>query len=216
MMTNKTFRKSKYVSVLLAGAAAVALSACDDGNNNMSTDNIYGDTTTCAQDFDAQACTDAFNTAKVEHIQQAPKFTTKEECEAAGFSACEIVPANTTTTNPDGTQTQHASSGGGMFMPMMMGYMMGRMMGGGGLMGGGAPTQGGPNTAPQQAGKQGWSGASRPVYANRDGYLYTGNTNVGRVAPGTTSLSGSRVAMRTPERGGFGSSANRFASGGGS
>jgi uncharacterized protein YgiB involved in biofilm formation len=212
---NKTpFRKSKYVTVLLAGAAAVALSACDDGTNNMSSDNIYGDTATCAQDFDAQTCSDAFNAAKVEHIQQAPKFTTKEECEAAGFSACEVVPANTTITNPDGTQTQHASSGGGMFMPMMMGYMMGRMMGGGGGFMGGAPNT---NTAPPQAGgKPGWSGASRPVYANRDGYLYTGGTNVGRVAPGTTSLSGSRVAMRTPERGGFGSSANRFASGGGS
>ncbi|MBL8629546.1 MAG: DUF1190 domain-containing protein [Rhodospirillaceae bacterium] len=188
---SRSARKSRYVSVLLAGAAAVALSACDDGTNNMS-ETIYGDTTTCAQDFGSQACADAQNAAKAEHIQQAPKFATKEECEAAGFSACEVVPAGTAVTNADGTQTQQASSGGGMFMPMMMGYMMGRMMGGG------------------------MSGPARPVYANRDGYLYTGGTNVGRVAPGTTSLSGSRVAMRAPERGGFSGSANRFASGGGS
>lgn len=160
-------RKSRYVSVLLAGAAALALSSC---NGNGEDNTLYGDPNACAQDFDAQSCTTAYQAAKDEHVKTAPKFTTKEECEAAGWAACDIAPQTPATIQ---------AGGGGMFMPLMMGYMMGRMMGGGGMMG-------------------------QPVYGNRNGLMFAGGRNVGRVAPGTTSLSGSRVAMRTPTRGGFG------------
>jgi uncharacterized protein YgiB involved in biofilm formation len=202
-------RKSKYVSVLLASAATMALTACDQGNVNTGsgTDEIlYGDTMTCAQDFDADACKAAYDAAKTAHAQTAPKFATKEECEAAGFTACEEAPKPAEGT---ANTTQQANSGGGMFMPLMMGYMMGRMMSP--PMGGmGLPNQT-PNTNP--ANKPGWNGASRPVYANRDGYLFAGGSNVGRVAPGTTSLAGNRVAMRTADRGGFGSTANRMSGG---
>lgn len=61
-----------------------------------------------------------------------------------------------------------------MFMPMMMGFMMGRMLGGG--VGGGFP--------------------ARPVYGDRNGYLHANGQNVGRVAPGTTSLGQNGITMR--------------------
>jgi hypothetical protein len=44
----------------------------------------------------------------------------------------------------------------------------------------------------------------QPVYGNRNGYMFAGGRNIGQVAPGTTSLAGSKVAMRAPARGGFG------------
>ena len=160
-------RKSRYVSVLLAGAS-LALSSCAGTGDENTT--VYGDADTCAQDWDAQSCTTAYRAAKEEHVKTAPKFTTKEECEAAGWAACEVAPQTPTTAQ---------AGGGGMFMPMMMGYMMGRMMGGGGMMG-------------------------QPVYGNRNGYMFAaGGRNVGQVAPGTTSLAGNKVTMRTPARGGF-------------
>jgi len=183
-------RKSRYVTVLLAGAA---LAACDESPNPLE-GKVFGDVAACTQEADPAACEQGFTAAKQEHSQQAPKFATKEECEAAGYSPCE----GATVQTADGSS--HS-----MFMPMMMGFMMGRMLGGGGMMG-----QGRPGAAPGP----GPATTSRPVYGDRNGYLYTGNTAVGRVAPGTTSLSGQTVGARTVSRGGFGASGARYSSGG--
>jgi uncharacterized protein YgiB involved in biofilm formation len=161
-------RKSRYVSVLLAGAAALGLSSCDGNAGENAT--VYGDANTCGQDWDSQSCTNAYSAAREEHVKTAPKFATREECEAAGYTACEIAPQTQATTQ---------TGGGGMFMPMMMGYMMGRSFGGGGMM-------------------------AQPVYGNRSGHMFTtGGRNIGQLTPGTTSLAGQKVAMRTPTRGGF-------------
>lgn len=188
-------RKSRYISLLLAGAAAIPLAACDDANTTGSDATLYADAGACAQDFDVAACEAAELAAKAEHAAQAPKFATKEQCEASGFSTCEAAP----TTAAANQATTHS---GGFFMPMMMGYMMGRMMGG--------PVMGAPAPAP---GKAAWSGASRPVYADRAGYLYAGGANVGRMAPGTTSLGRTGLATRTVARGGFGGTAGRIGGG---
>lgn len=175
-------RKSKYVSLLLAGATATTLVACGQkkGGDWGEDATLYGDSGACARDMDSDVCNEAFQAAKVEHVKQAPKFATRAECEAAGFTQCDIAEVKTA----DGGSRS-------MFMPVMMGFMMGRMLGGG--MGGGFP--------------------ARPVYGDRNGYLHANGRNVGRVAPGTTSLGPSGIAMRTT-RGGFGSSAR--SSGGGS
>ncbi len=115
-------------------------------------------------------------------------------------------PSPTSPSNPSSPSTlrnQPASPAmarpGGMFGGGLMsgiagfalGGLLGRMLGGG--MGGGLP--------------------ARPVYGDRNGYLHANGQNVGRVAPGTTSLGPNGIAMRTA-RGGFGSSAR--SSGGGS
>ena len=171
-------RKSRYVTMLLVGAAAASLSACDQTTPEDDA-MLYSDPAACSKDADPTLCDQAFQTARDEHVKQAPKFASRAECEAAGYTACDTAQV----TAADGTQQS-------LFMPMMMGFMMGRMLGGG--MGAGM--------------------APRPVYADRNGYLYSNRSNVGRVAPGTTSLGPNAVAMRTT-RGGFGGSARSFGGG---
>jgi uncharacterized protein YgiB involved in biofilm formation len=200
-------RKSRYVTVLMA---ATALAACDQnvmtGPGSGDAGTIYGSAADCAKDFDANACSQAFETAKTQHQAQAPKFASAAECEAAGFNKCE----EATAQQPTGTEQANAGTqtGGSFFMPMMMGYMMGRMLGGPGMM----PGAGAPVGAP---GAQTPGTGARPVYADRNGYLFADNRSnpLGRVAPGATSLPPGGVAARTTSRGGFGSSA-RGVSGG--
>lgn len=199
-------RKSRYITVLLAGAAAAALAGCDDNAMTGKDETLYPSAEACASERDPAECTAGFETAKAEHVKQAPKFTTKEECEAAGYQVCEV------------GQVQNREGGSGsFFMPMMMGYLMARSFGGGGMMGGyGLPPQGGANqtqtqNAPRQPGTA--APAGRPVYGDRNGYLYTGGTPVGRTAPGTTSLGSRGIAMAPTSRGGFGSSARSFGGG---
>lgn len=175
-------RKSRYVTFLLAGAAAATLSACDQ-NTTAEDAVLYADPAACAKEADADTCNAAYQTARNEHVQQAPKFATPAECEAAGFSKCE----ETQVTTADGTS--HS-----MFMPLMMGYMMGRMMSPGRMMPG-APT------------------TARPVYGDRAGFLRAGGSTVGRVAPGATSLGPNGIATRVTSRGGFGGSARSFGGG---
>jgi uncharacterized protein YgiB involved in biofilm formation len=199
-------RKSQYIAILLGGAAALTLwnlssqhespqGAAGEGEK------IYGDAKVCADDGNnAEACAQEFQTAKEEHARQAPKFASAADCEAAGYAKCEEAPR------------AEAAAGAGsssFFMPMMMGYMMGRMGGPGGGIGGafagGAAASPGSASAPA-AGTV--ARAGRPVYADRNGYLYSGGGQVGRVAPGTTSLGSRAVA-----RGGFGATAGRFSGG---
>jgi uncharacterized protein YgiB involved in biofilm formation len=193
-------RRSRYVTTLLVGAAAAALASCD---NAQDTDvSIYQSSEACRQDYTPEACDQGFAQAKAEHAQSAPKFATREECLAAGFDNCEAAP----TTAP---AAQNASSGSGMFMPMLMGYMMGRTLGG---------VTGGMGQQPMAQ--------SRPVYGDRSGFLYSGNREVSRLAPGqalspntaTTvrtrmSPTGELAGARTVARGGFGSTGRGMSAG---
>ena len=198
----RTMRKSKYVTLLLAGAAAATLAACDQNVMTGEGETLFPDVAACAQDRTPGECEAGFETAKAEHAKQAPKFTTKEECEAAGFQNC----AATEVKDPQ-TGQSHSS-----FMPLMMGFMMGRMLGGG--MGGmGMPQRGQQQTSGQQTGQQAPARTARPVYGDRNGFLYSGGGAVGRVAPGTTSLGSRAIAMQPTARGGFGSSARGFGGG---
>jgi len=192
-------RKSRYISLLLAGAAATALAGCDQNVMTGQDETLYPDVAACTQERDAAECNAGFQAAQQEHIKEAPKFSSKEECEAAGFQPCEAA------------QVQTAQGGSSsMFMPMLMGYMMGRSLGGMGGMGG--MGQRGPTAGAPPAG--GAAGpAARPVYSDRNGYLYAGRNAVGRVAPGTTSLGSRAIPMRTAARGGFGGSARSFSGG---
>jgi uncharacterized protein YgiB involved in biofilm formation len=197
-------RKSHYVTILLGGAAAFALWNVASRPEKPEDQKIYGDVQACTNDGTAaEACTQAFQEAKEEHVRTAPKFASAAECEAAGYAKCEEAPKVAGENS-----SPHFS-----FMPMMMGYMMGSMMGrtGGAGFGGGFPPQQGPAAAPSNT-APGASGAlaraGQPVYADRAGYLRSGNAEVGRVAPGTTSL-----GSRTVARGGFGGSASGFGGG---
>ena len=190
-------RKSHYITILLGGAAALAIWNLAGTKTTPVQDEtkLYGDANACAMERDATECQQAFDAAKAEHVAQAPKFATAAECEAAGFTKCES--AEMKTANGGSTS---------FFMPMMMGYMMGRMLGGGGMMGG----YGMPPRAGAPMGTPSGAPASRPVYADRNGFLYAGGNTVGRVAPGTTSLGPQGVPLRTASRGGFGTTASRY------
>ena len=61
----------------------------------------------------ADQCEANFNEARNQHAAVAPKYTSQEDCQADfGDGRCEQAPYKTT-------------SGGSVFMPLMMGYMMG-------------------------------------------------------------------------------------------
>jgi len=208
-------RRSRYVTTLLVGVAAAALASCDNAQD--ADVNIYQTSEACRKDYTPEACDKGFAEAEAEHAQSAPKFATREECLAAGFDNCESAPSS-------GSPTQTASGGSGMFMPMLMGYMMGRSLGGVGAGSMGQP--------PQQVGTPASAGANaqgfkpRPVYADRSGFLYSGDRTVSRLAPGqglsptgaTTvrtpmSPTGDLAGTRTVARGGFGATGNRMSGG---
>jgi uncharacterized protein YgiB involved in biofilm formation len=113
----------------------------------------------------------------------APKFASKQECETEfGAARCEQAP-------------QRTSSGGSMFMPLMMGYMMGSMIGGRGF------------------------GNSQPLYRTRSnpGTFRTSDNKAAGRSTGRTQVAKSSMARPTSKastrsRGGFGSSGRRFGS----
>ncbi len=193
----KAMRKSKYVTLLLAGAAAATLASCDQNDMTGKDETLYPDVAACTLERTPEECAAGFDTAQAEHAKQAPKFTTKAECEAAGFQNC-----GATEVKDPQTGQSHST-----FMPLMMGYMMGRMLGGG--MGGMGLPQGGQQQTAQQAPAR----TARPVYGDRNGFLYSGGGAVGRVAPGTTSLGSRAIAMQPTARGGFGGAARGFSGG---
>ncbi|MFN4087842.1 MAG: DUF1190 domain-containing protein [Alphaproteobacteria bacterium] len=138
--------------VLLGSAGALMLSGCEDPVDVATRGQLFTDAQACESAYDREECLDAYRRAETAHVETAPKFTTREECEAEfGVENC--------TTGPrlaagEGDPAQ-ANAGGSWFMPVMMGYMMGRMMGGG--------------------------VATTPVYRDTQNTAYTGNRNIGRL-----------------------------------
>jgi len=109
-------KRSKSVKLLVMGAGALALTACDEPQDV----GVFESIEQCVSlgGFEQTLCEDNFKTAASEHINVAPKYTSATDCEADfGVAQCETAPQKTT-------------SGGSVFMPMMMGYMMGSMLGG--------------------------------------------------------------------------------------
>jgi uncharacterized protein YgiB involved in biofilm formation len=196
----KTLRRSRYVTTLMMGAAATALVACEQQQTVETDVTVYPTVEDCTRDFDANACEQAANTAVAEHLQTAPRFNTAEECAQAGFENCAAAP-----------QQAGQQSGTGSFMPFLMGYMMARAFS--------------PGMAPG-AGATPGSSWSKPVYGDRNGFLYSGNRGVGQMAPGqalgrstgplnmrTAVTPTGQFAGRTVTRGGFGATGSRFSAG---
>ncbi len=110
-------KRSRYVALLAMGASALALSACGESETPAG---VYTSVDQCVADkqFTDDECRKAFETAKEEHKKVAPKYASKEDCEADfGAGKCEESPYRTTS----GTST---------FMPLLVGYMLGRTLGG--------------------------------------------------------------------------------------
>jgi uncharacterized protein YgiB involved in biofilm formation len=175
-------RRSSISVGLMMSVSLIALTACEEPKVEAS---IYESVTQCKRDPLASAaeCEKNFKEARAQHAAVAPKYASKEECIADfGADKCEKAPYRT-------------SSGGSVFMPLMMGYMMGSFIGGRRSM------------------------TSQPLYRsakspntfrtadNRSAGSSTGRTRVAKSATSRPSFKNT-----TRSRGGFGSSGRRFGS----
>jgi uncharacterized protein YgiB involved in biofilm formation len=194
-------RRSPRVATLLAGGAAAALlAACEE----RPTQQFYSSFAECTREFSEAECRAAEQTAQEAHRAAAPRFATREACEAQmGEGACD--------------QVQDAQApGGGWFMPAMMGYLLGRTVGGFGATPvyvdrrgyayAGSRPWGTLSRADQLAREQGrWSPGYRPQGAPPP------RVDVRPPTPGASSLG---QAAERP-RGGFGSTGRVLGGGGG-
>lgn len=173
-------RRTSIFVTLLMGASVVALAACEEPTVDAM---VFESLEQCLDnpDMSSDECNRQFAAAQSQHAKVAPKYASVEDCEADfGADQCEPAPYRT-------------SSGGGVFMPLMMGYMMGSM-GRGGV-------------------------AAQPLYRSADdprAFRTANNQKVGSVT-GRTQVASSAAARpsaktSTISRGGFGASGGRLGS----
>ena len=173
-------KRSRSLKLALMSAGVLTLTACDSTEDVA----IFETLEQCVnQDgFSREACESNMQSAKQEHVRVAPKYTSAADCEADfGPDQCETAPQKTT-------------SGGSVFMPLMMGYMIGNLLAG-----------------PSRV-------ATQPLYRSKDN---PGNfrTADNRKVSGKTGLSKAPASAtkppaaktRTVRRNGFGATAARSA-----
>jgi uncharacterized protein YgiB involved in biofilm formation len=111
----------------MMGASAFGLTACGQPPQEEQITEIQFDqprsfqsVEECVEEnvYTRSACEDAYEAS----LEEVPRFSTLEECEAEhGEGAC-------TAPTEEQAQAATGSSGGSWFMPAMMGYMVGSMM----------------------------------------------------------------------------------------
>ena len=168
----------------LMSASIIGLSACEEPKVDAA---VFDSLQRCINEpgMLREDCEKSYGEAKSQHASVAPKFTSMQDCQADfGDGKCEQAP-------------QRTSSGGSVFMPLMMGYMMGSMLGGRG---------------------RGFGG-SQPLYrTTSDPKTYRTADNkkagstLGRTRVASSATSRPSVKTSTIKRGGFGSSGRRFGS----
>lgn len=191
MTTRKpsTLKRSRHVALVLAGAAVLSLSACEDDQVEAQ---AFPDLDSClaaAKEgglfFTEEDCQTQFAAAQQEHLETAPRYESQELCEQEhGPGACGTDPA-----------AQQNQGGGFSFMPLLVGYMMGSMLSrGGGIF-------------------------SQPMVRTPNGYstpsgnqTFASNRGAGRVPSSTFTRAPSTIgkppmsATQVAQRGGFGAS----------
>lgn len=148
-------KRSRAVAVLLLGGISPILAACGE-DSSPETATVYPSIEACAAELSADDCTAAFTAAREEHRAGAPRFASRDACEAEmGDGAC--APADGTQADgaqADGGQAngQGSSSLGSVFVPALVGFMVGRSLTG---------------------------SYAQPVYFDRQGYARSGATRIG-------------------------------------
>lgn len=206
-MTQRPRKRSKKAAlVLMVPASTVLMTACVPDVEHAV---VYTSAQECEQQNPGAAleCQADFLDAAALHPEVAPKYITREECEA-DFGAQRCEPA----------REQHAN--GSFFMPMMMGYMAGRMLSAQALNQASAGAAG--SAIPPLQDRDGVAGRgtvmTQPLYKSRDdqrSFRTAGNFPVA-TATGLTQVRPSEVRP-TPARltrsGGFGATAARMSMG---
>ena len=181
-------RRSRRIRLALLGTAGLAaLTACDQAEDPLASGQFFTDAQACESAYDPAECRAAFARAQEEHVRTAPKFASREACEAE-FGAANCTPAPAAESAPAAAQPegqlQTQQAGGSWFMPVMMGYMMGRMAGGG--------------------------FAASPLYRDTRNVAYSGRQQVGRIdsarMPPPRAVAGTPGVPSFAQRGGFGRS----------
>jgi len=181
-------KRSRHIALVTMGAASLTLAACEE---ETATTQIYETVEQCQQGglFSESQCVADFAAAEQLHEEVAPKYTSKEACEADfGVGQCE-------------TSEQYSSSqsGGSVFLPLMAGYLMGNMLAGGQRS---AATQPLYRSADDRAGF-------------RTGQNARVGDRIGTNVVPKSAVSSVRPNLSAVPRGGFGASARAFSSAGG-
>ena len=202
-------KRSRSIRLALLGTVGlVGLAGCDD-TPVASEGQFFRDASECRKVLDAASCESQFAAARQEHLKSAPRFASREQCEAQfGVGNCgtpeqvaqapatgAATPAAGATPAAPAQQTAQAGGGGSFFMPLMLGYLGGQMM--------------------SRMGQQ-----PQPVYRDAQNKAYSGGS-AGRRSIGSWNPSGGSVATpagvsSSSQRSGFGSTATRMSSGSGS
>ncbi len=114
-------KRSRSVALVLMGAAAFGLSACQEEQTDV---RAFPDLASCKASaaqgnlfFTAADCDAAFAEAQAAHLETAPRYESRELCEQEhGVGNCGSDPA------------VQGGGGGFSFMPLIAGYMLGSMM----------------------------------------------------------------------------------------
>src|SRR3546814_13420243 len=83
-------KRSRSIRLVLLGSAGVfMLSACEDPVDVATKGQLFTDAQACESAYDRQECLDAYQRAETAHVETAPKFKSREECEAEfGIENC--------------------------------------------------------------------------------------------------------------------------------
>ena len=188
-------KRSRHVALALLGAAAFGLTACTEEKTEAS---AFPDKASCLAAakpdgwFSPADCDTAFAEAQKLHEETAPRYESRELCEAEhGAGAC------------GGDAAANSGGGGSVFMPLLMGYMIGQALGGGRVMS--QPvmrTAGGGFSTPD--------GGTRISNLNSGGKINATAFNKAPVTKGLAPMTKTQVQSR----GGFGGSGTARAVGG--
>lgn len=181
---------------LMSAAAATTLSGC--GETPPAAPPAFTTVQDCVVGGYPEAeCRNAYEEAFKAHLDRAPRFTSREECESkVDVDHCVQAPLRA----PDGSTSN-------VFVPLMAGYLIGRMM-----------------TPPPQGSSGGYVGSGggyrgTPIYRSRDypdSFRESGNLQTSRQGGSSVSTAPSRPAninTTTVSRSGFGSSGSSFGGG---
>jgi uncharacterized protein YgiB involved in biofilm formation len=195
---DKSRKRSRIVllSLMGAGAGAVLLAELLPSRTSVPA-GMFQDVDTCVNSgrYDQATCTSAFAEAERHHIEHAPRFTARADCEA-DFAPGSCEPLRPTTADS-----------GTLFAPVMAGVLIGGALGAAGAAGQPAlqPVYRSCSATPQdncQTSSGGGGGGHGGLYTC-SGYRVGSSYGTTRVEPAAFST----VRPTTLSRGGFGSRA---------